>query len=380
MQQHNAQKLLEKYTAGLCTEEEKAMIENWYLIMPEEGGYPELSQIERAKKETWTLLSAEKVRRHRTGYLRMIGVAAAVLICLGTAFYLSPLCKGIKGSGQELVVHDIAPGGNKATLILADGRKVTLDDASNGQIAEESGIIITKTAEGQLRYNITAIKSVNPTAYNTVVTPRGGQYQVMLPDGTKVWLNASSSLKFPAAFGTEGRKVELAGEAYFEVARNERLPFKVTTDKQEVVVLGTHFNINSYADETDTRTTLFEGSVKVTCKASSAVKVLKPGQQAVLEGKEIAVASIDTDEALAWKNGLFIFNNEELESIMRKVSRWYNVTVEYKDDQVRKEAFGGSVSRFGNVSEILRMLEITGNVRFTINGNKIIVMKSSRSQ
>lgn len=375
MDKLNAKELLEKYTAGRCSEEEKAMVENWYLTMPENEAYPEVSQIESTKEELWSLLAIEKDRHFKIGYLKFISIAALILICLGAAFYFSPFFKKTSAAKDQLAVNDIAPGGNKATLILANGKRIVLDGASNGKIAEESGIMITKAADGQLIYRVTETQSINPAAFNTIVTPRGGQYQVALPDGTKVWLNASSSLKFPAAFSSRERRVELDGEAYFEVAKNPQLPFKVVTAQQEVEVLGTHFNINSYTDEANTKTTLFEGSVKVLSKTSMIAKMLKPGQQAIVEEKGIVVSTVDIDEALAWKNGNFVFNNENLESIMRRVSRWYDVVVEYQDDEVRKEAFGGSVSRFGNVSEILRMLEITGNVRFKIYTNKIVVMK-----
>jgi len=380
MQKQNAKELLEKYTAGLCSDEEKAMVENWYLTLPDNGSYPDADQIERSKKEVWDLLQVERdnlqpTQEHKFHYSRWIGVAAALLVVLGISFYFYSFNSPLAFHEKKLAVHDIAPGGNRATLILANGKKILLDSASNGLIAQESGIVISKTADGQLLYTVSSAESINPLAFNTIVTPKGGQYQVALPDGTKVWLNASSDLKFPAAFGTRGRRVELSGEAYFEVAKNALRPFKVITDKQEVEVLGTHFNINSYADEGNTKTTLLQGSVKVSSPAFQLTKILRPGQQSVVSSQTIEVKTVDIDEVMGWKNGLFIFNNENLESIMRKVSRWYNVTVEYQDESVKSDAFGGSVSRFGNVSEILRMLEITGNVRFKITPEKIIAMK-----
>jgi len=375
MQKQNAKELLEKYTAGLCSEEEKAIVENWYLTISDNGSYPDASQIERSKKEVWELLRVKREHIHAFSYSKLICAAAAIVIILGISLYFSSFNFHYSASKKQLAINDIAPGGNRATLILANGKKILLDSAANGLIAAESGIVITKTSDGQLLYKVSSVESVDPLAFNTIVTPRGGQYQVVLPDGSKVWLNASSSLKFPAAFGATERKVQLSGEAYFEVTKNAQLPFKVITEKQEVEVLGTHFNISSYPDELNTRTTLLEGSVKISSAPSQITKILKPGQQSVVSSIAIDVMTVDTDEVMGWKNGLFIFNNEKLESIMRKVSRWYNVNVEYQDKEVSEEAFGGSVSRSGNVSEILRMLEFTGNARFKITPQKIIVMK-----
>lgn len=374
MEKKNAKVLLEKYTAGLCTEEEQAMVENWYLILPDLGESPDHARILRSKKEVWRRLSFHQ-RTYRWNTIRYMGTAAMLAICLGTGIYFSSVYRKAAGTKNSYARHDIAPGGNKATLILADGKKIVLDDKAMGKIAEQSGVTVTKTADGQLSFQVSKVEPVNPEAYNSIVTPRGGQYQISLPDGTRVWLNASSALKFPSAFSSTERRVELSGEAYFEVAKNPHQPFKVITSQQLVEVLGTHFNINSYRNEAATKTVLLEGAVKVSSISSGASKVLKPGQQSIVHDDVLDVFLADTEEALAWKNGLFIFNNEELESIMRKVSRWYDVDVVYKNDEVRKDVFGGSVSRFGNVSEILRMLEITGNVHFSIDGNKIIVMK-----
>ncbi|MDO7743048.1 MAG: FecR family protein [Pedobacter sp.] len=372
MQKKNAQDLLQNYAAGLCNEEEKAIIEGWYLCMPEDGRYPDHHEIENSKSEVWKSLPLNKAKVIRLNFIRNLSIAATFLICLGTAFYFY-ISKTNAGLPQN-TIHDIAPGGNKATLILADGKKIALDDTSTGKIAEQSGLIVTKTADGQLLFQIKEVKSINPLAYNSIITPKGGQYQVQLPDGTKVWLNTASSLKFPTAFAAKERSVILNGEAYFEVAKNPERPFMVNTPEQKVVVLGTHFNINSYPDEQGTKTTLFEGVVKVIPNRLLSSKILKPGEQSILKEDKLHVEVVDMEEILAWKNGLFVFNNESLESIMRKISRWYNVDIEYAADAIKSEPFGGSISRFGNVSQILHMLEITGHVRFKILPNRILVM------
>lgn len=273
---------------------------------------------------------------------------------------------------------DIHPGGNKAILTLADGKAIVLNEAADGELLNAAGILIRKTGNGQLVYEVAADQiGAAANTYNTITTPKGGTYQVILPEGTKVWLNAASSIKFSASFASlKERKIELTGEAYFEVAKDAKRPFKVHTDKQEVTVLGTHFNISSYADESMLKTTLFEGSVKVSNlhKVEDQV-ILKPGQQSVIANGKITVDQADIDEVLAWKNGLFVFNDEPLEYIMKKVSRWYDVEVIYEPGLDKNKLFGGSVSRFDKVSKVLRQLELTGGVHFKIEEGRIIAMK-----
>ncbi|TZF81550.1 FecR family protein [Pedobacter sp. BS3] len=332
--------------------------------------------------------------------------AAVILVCaIGLYFWKYP------GSKQPLVVNqknDIAPGGNKAILTLADGRKISLTDVKDGELAQQSGIRVTKTADGQLVYHVADASSAVPLAYNTLSTPQGGQYQVVLPDGTRVWLNAASSLTYPTTFSGNERLVTLTGEGYFEVAKaplipqrgkqhalSSRLagrgeawvPFIVMAEGQRVEVLGTHFNINAYPDEEVIKTTLLEGSVKVSKPNSAALLdagvKLHPGQQAVLSQVSPTAITVNNDinieEAVAWKNGYFMFINEPVQSIMRKISRWYNVEIVYQDN-LKDKALWGTVSRFKNVSEVLKMLELTGVVHFKIetqyNGERrIIVMK-----
>ena len=211
-------------------------------------------------------------------------------------------------------------------------------------------------------------------AYNTITTPKGGQYQVTLMDGTRVWLNAASSLHYPTVFKGSERSVQLTGEAYFEVAKNSKMPFRVTSNGQVTEVLGTHFNINSYPDEQGTTTTLLEGSVRILNAKSDAAILLKPGQQSGSDASgKIKVANVNPEQFVAWKDGKFIFTNANIESIMRQVSRWYNVEIEYKGD-ASKEKFGGRTSRFTNVAELLEILELTDHVQFEIEGRRIIVM------
>ncbi|MGF1923928.1 MAG: FecR family protein [Bacteroidia bacterium] len=318
-----------------------------------------------------------------------ITIAAACIVLLfsvGLYFYSSST-KSI--NEQILTKNDIPPGKNGATLTLSNGKKILIEDALSGNIANEAGVKITKTKDGQLIYEITEANS-DAVGYNTLSTSRGEQTQVRLQDGTIVYLNAESSLTYPTSFAKlSQREVKLTGEGYFEVAKLNvvnrsgavRIPFFVTTATQEIEVLGTHFNVNAYADENFTRTTLIEGSVNVSLASPHKANLkkglhdvtLKPGQQSITKNFIIETKTVETDDVVAWKNGYFMFNNETLESIMKKVSRWYNVDVVYKDNSIKKKTFFGSVSRFDKASELLKLLQKTEGASFEINGKQIIV-------
>ncbi|SDJ36040.1 FecR family protein [Pedobacter sp. ok626] len=324
----------------------------------------------------------------KRNWSRLTAVAALLLMVstIGLYFFnnknLSENQQAQNTSRDEQPV--ITPGGNKAVLTLDNGTVINLEDAKNGQLANEAGTLVTKTQSGQLVYNNKQAQSAGGTAadnahINTLTTPRGGQYQVNLPDGTKVWLNAASSLKFPSTFsGLTQRKVELSGEAYFEVAKvnsPQKLAFVVVSGKQEVEVLGTHFNINAYADEANTKTTLLEGSVKVSQAGRSHNVILKPGQEAVLTADDFVVQQADLERSIDWKSNKFIFKNESLEGIMRKISRWYDVEVVYAGSVPKQETFSGTLSRFDRVEKVLRRLEMTGVVSFKIKDRRITVLK-----
>lgn len=311
-------------------------------------------------------------------FIRWVAASVVLLMMAGLAYFYTG---GI--IGKEVIrpyASDANPGGNKAILVLADGRKISLTDINNGDVAKEAGLSITKTADGQLVYNVLSEEGIGNNkndVFNTIETPKGGMWQVRLPDGSMVWLNAASSLTYPLSF-SKGKKrvVELKGEAYFEVAKDKLHPFIVKTAKQEVEVLGTSFNINSYADEAAVKTTLLEGSIRVyPNQADIEANILVPDEQAVLTAKGMDINKIDADETIDWKNGYFMFNNEKQESIMRKIARWYNVQIEYADLKAKDVTYYGSISRFEKVSQILRKFEQTGEVRFEIDNNKIIVYK-----
>jgi transmembrane sensor len=312
-----------------------------------------------------------------------IAVAASILIVASLGFYFYSINQSANDQNQVTFQNDIAPGKNGATLTLANGKKIFINDALVGNIAEQAGVKISKTSDGQIIYVISSERSDEKsqgTGYNTLSTTRGEQTQVRLPDGSLVFLNAMSSLKYPTSFAKQAkRQVSLTGEGYFEIAKDKAHPFIVTTDKQEVAVLGTHFNINSYADEASVRTTLLEGSVRVvtSSRASEATRdlILKPNQQSTLLAGNFKITNVNAEDAVAWKNGTFIFNDETLESIMNRVSRWYDVDVVYQGNINKRELYYGGVSRYDNISKVLQTLELTKGVHFKIEGRRLLVMK-----
>lgn len=370
----DARELLLKYHQGQATAEEKAMLENWlhnFNAEIEHGLSDE--QLQLAHEQNWAAIKPS-TSKPSIPLWKKLSVAASILLCIGLASYFHPTVRFVPNS-RTVKISPIAPGGNKAFLTLSNGQKISLTDATNGKLAEQSGIQITKTATGMLVYQLT--DQPNPsgkTSYNTIETPKGGQYQLILPDGSKVWLNAASSLTFPTSFASlKTRKVELIGEAYFEITKNKTSPFIVKSAKQEVKVLGTHFNINSYVDEQSTTTTLLEGSVNIVSLNKAESIILKPGQQSTLNNNKINVTEINTEEAIAWKNGLFIFNDENIKSIMKKIARWYNVEITFKGnlDQV---SFVGNYARNKDLESLLENIELTEKVHFKIEGRRIEVI------
>jgi transmembrane sensor len=385
MKKLDAKELLDRYLSGNCTEEEQALLESWHLSRTARL-HTDLSMDDRSQDldEVWERLQLPEERPRRISLWPRIAAVAVLLLSLsaGIVFYLSKAPKN-SDAEQMAIARTIVPVGNRAILTLDNGTQISLSDAKAGTLASQSGVDISKSKDGQLVYHLSNVNK--PNSYNTITTPHGGQYQVVLPDGTRVWLNAGSSLRFPLTFDQlNERKVELKGEAYFEVAKQlkeekgiqERVPFIVMTATQEVEVLGTHFNINAYADEPAVRTTLLEGRVKVFGQLNPKAGVLlKPGEQAVLKDK-LSVAKVDTEEVMSWKNGFFRFNESDLKTIMRQASRWYNVDVVYEGN-IPPIKFTGEVPRSVNAATFLEMLRYL-NIKFKIEKqtntrNKIVV-------
>jgi len=369
-------KLIEKYLNGSASPEELNAIENYYSHFSDDPDITDNLNEEKisALKASLRQKIDTKINRAEKQVIplykrRSFQVAASILLFLMIGLFITNKLKKEPAKFQA-ENYDLAPGSNKATLILADGSKIDLAAEKNGTLKTQPGSQVIKQNE-QLTYSTARGKTVAEVTYNTLTTPRGGQYEVTLADGTKVWLNAASSLKFPTAFTGSERVVELTGEAYFEVAHNSKQPFKVKTANQIVQDIGTQFNVNSYADEDAAATTLVEGSVKIFDAGRQTM--IKPGQQYLLKANGVPEVrnDVDIDEVTAWKNGLFQFNNADIKTIMRQISRWYNVDVEYSG-QVPASTYHGRISRNSNASAVLKILELSG-IDFTIERGKIIV-------
>ncbi|SMC54851.1 FecR family protein [Pedobacter nyackensis] len=332
------------------------------------------------------------VKKRTYSFLRT-GIAAAIVLVVGAGVLLYNQSNKVV---QTMVyVNDVAPGSSGATLTLASGERIALSDAVNGELAKEAGLSISKTADGQLVYEVKDQAKAGENKINTLSTAKGETYRVRLPDGSLVWLNAASSLTYATSLNEHGeRRVTLSGEAYFEIFKDKKHPFIVESKGQEVEVLGTHFNVNAYGDEASIKTTLLEGSVQITLLPLSTSggkrdvrqrggggaekgnwnTILKPNQQAVVNGDKLDVFTANIEQTIAWKNGSFAFHKQSLKDIMRNLARWYDVEVVY-DPGFKDALFTGSVSRFKSMSTILHILEITGKVHFKVEGRKVIVME-----
>lgn len=383
--------LLHRYIDNTCSAKE--LRELFQLLEDEDNNEPLQQQLRQLWQNTspgqyhtdaqWDQLYESMMRKKaektnsipKRNFTRPIAAAALLfLLFAGTFFYYQQDNRQHTLSKQASTNTELVPGSNKAILTLANGTKVSLDDASNGKVSNQAGVQLTKTASGQLIYHLQNNSASSKISFNTIETPRGGQYQLILSDGTKIWLNANSSMKYPISFSKTERLVELKGEGYFEVAKNKKAPFKIISNNQVIEVLGTHFNVNSYPDEPHTKTTLIEGAVKVSGRSSQVYVLLKPGEQSSFHTNKFEVKRVDTESAVAWKNGYFTFDKSTLESIMRQVSRWYDVEVNYQDNTVKEQVFSGNISRFENASQVLAILELTGLVHFKVEGRRITAM------
>lgn len=380
MEKEIFRQLIKRCQEGTATAEEHRLVDAYYNRLEEEGGARLAPATEEALRERMlhNINSAVQeegqeipviVTRSRQWWQYAAAAAVLGIMIAAGGYYFT----------QRPVVHkDISsvtpheghiPGYNKATLTLANGVVVPLD--STGHQVIQQGNVTVYQQKGLLEYKEKGRGDV--IAFNKLKTPRGAQYRLTLPDGTGVWLNAASELKYPTSFQDKERRVYLSGEGYFEIAANAQQPFVVSANGVDVNVLGTQFNIMAYTDEAFVKTTLLQGAVRVSKEQETVI--LQPGQAAILNNarKDIQVQQTNTAEDVAWKNGYFVFNNENLESIMKKIVRYYDVEVEYRTD-ISNKNFGGSVARFGSLTELLSTLELTGIVHFKIDGNKVIVM------
>ncbi|UOE47482.1 FecR family protein [Mucilaginibacter sp. SMC90] len=354
-QKFNVQDLLSKYHAGTITDDERILLEEWYINWKPERQDLSHREIEQMKSKVWQSLNVDVKPAAPARLWPRIAAAASIIFCISIAGYFVVNPKHPHPQiAAKIHKQDIAPGGNKAILTLNNGLRINLNSQVNGTIAKQGNAKVVKMSNGQLAYAPEAADA-SSVVYNTLSTPRGGKYDLVLSDGTKVWLNSASSITYPTVFKGKNRTVNITGEVYFEIIHNAKQPFIVNFKGNTVEDIGTQFNINAYDDEPVIKTTVVEGSIKL-LKDSKSV-TLHPGQQSItsLSGNEIEVRDADINEATAWKNGMFKFKQAKIEEVMRQLSRWYNVDISYPFG-IPKTVFSGEMIKDANASQILDML------------------------
>jgi transmembrane sensor len=374
------QELSDKWLSGTITKEEQSVLDKWYNQESQEIINWESDDADETNlRERLFAGIIKETQEEQAPSIKIFGksqsrkVAAMIVFLLGCGLYF--LLPHVK---PHLIAKNNKPkkvdkaNVNKAVLTLADGSTVILDNANNGLVAREGSTQVHKANNGELIYSAEgpAGQATPALQFNSISTPAGGQYQVSLSDGSKVWLNALSTLKFPAVFNGKERVVELTGEAYFEVAKNKNMPFKVSlANSTSIEVLGTHFNIMAYADEKNINATLLEGSISV--KKGDMKKMIIPGQEAKITD-DIEVTNVDAEGSIAWKKGLFSFDRSDTQTIMRQIGRWYGVDVVYQGKAPANQ-ITGYISRSAELPEVLKMLQISG-LKTTMNDKKITVL------
>ncbi|WP_342328008.1 FecR domain-containing protein [Pedobacter sp. FW305-3-2-15-E-R2A2] len=389
MKNENPSLLIQKYINGTASPEEREQLLNWYRSQqPETVEWPSATETEEKQVYDRMLskidqhIDASSLPSRPLSKWYYIAAAAAIFMVgsFATVLYLD------KAAPEKIQVltykNDVKPGGNKAILKLADGSELVLDGATTATFAHQQGLNIARISDGQLAFDkqpeATQTDSGAPK-YNTISTPKGGQYRIILPDGTKVWLNAISSIRFPSYFSAGERRVEITGEAYFEVSKNKQMPFRVISGQQALEVLGTKFNINAYTNEPQINTTLAEGSIRLNRINASESSIVKPGEQAQLKtgnsklGAKIVAA--DLDEVLAWKNDAFVFNDMPITEIMQQIERWYDVELVYSGAKPDLR-FTGIIPRNSNLSTFLKVLEGSGGLKFGIEHKKVFIQST----
>lgn len=369
--------ILKKYRQQTASSEEIKFLESYYNMFEVNDGLingdneSQFSELrDDIKANIDRRIERPRVRKLSYGWMKY-GAAVAALLLVSVAIYLVSYRQ--KNDLLAQMDRTVVPGSNKAVLTLANGNKIVLNEVKTGEVAQQSGINITKKDNGEVIYQVSASPDLTEeTAMNTITTPNGGQYTVVLSDGSRIKLNAASSVSFPTSFKGRERVVDLHGEAYFEVAKNIQHPFKVISGLQTVEVLGTHFNVEAYADESAIKTTLVEGSVKVV--AGKHHIIIFPGQQASVSREStgsIATAQVNLDKEMAWINDVFIFDGDNLKSVMSEISRWYNIKIVYNGAIPDKKFFGG-ISRNSKLSEVFKILELN-QIKLNLKGKTVYV-------
>lgn len=374
MTQQELELLLKKYREGAASHQERALLEQWYHSFEYDAAiFTDEARIKELKEGSWQSIT-ETIRPVSIPLYRRrwFSVAAAVLL-IAACFWLWN--NGRNAARNKQLAQQITPAGSKATLTLGDGSVVVLDSNTKQSIVDANGITILNENNNLLSYKHQAAERPAAPVFNTLTTPRGGRYQLVLPDGTKVWMNSASSLRYPTQFWDKERIVELSGEAYFEVAQNAAQPFKVKLSRALVHVLGTSFNINAYTDEPLTKTTLVTGAVRVSgiMPQNGESMTLPVGYQAITGDAYMSMQKASISQVLSWKNGLFVFEDMKLAEILREISRWYDIDIEVRAP-VSNESYGGVINRNSSLAKVVETLEKNGIQHFKIEGRKLIVL------
>lgn len=385
MQKRQLKKLLNKYRRGIYSEADRTELENWYLYHArnQQGPLPDEQTIEEDLDEVWQRLPVHGRRAVVRGWTTIRRMAAAAVVVLAASISLLVLWMVVRSPQGNDAVSRYTAAAHEAYILLDDSIKVNLDSVNVGESVEYGAVRIRKTTDQTLIYEVVPppaeAAAATPAVMNVVNVPKAKQYDVLLPDGSKVKLNSFSTIRFPSVFGVDKREVVLKGEAYFEVVRDAAKPFHVSAGDVDIKVLGTRFNVSAYDDEHHIKTTLLSGSVQVTAPqhtagaSASVSKILKPGQQATVSRQPgtFDVSPVNADEAIAWVDGFISFNNTDLEAIMRKVARWYDIEVVY-DGSIPKRRFTGGISKKAPLNELLQVLGIY-NIDYDMLGDKLII-------
>ena len=371
---------LRRYREGRCTDQEKAIVERWFEQLQNQSEWDFTAEEEsdigtRIKARLADQLQFQTTKA-KTGVRRILPYAAAaavlLVLCSVIAYWLLDSGKPLPDDGQLTAqpFTDVAPGGQKAALTLAGGTTILLDSTHTGLLARQGNTRIMQLNNGRIAYKGEGTGE-HTVLYNTLTTPRGGKYQLTLPDKSKVWLNAASAITFPTRFTDSTRKVKVAGEVYFEVAPDPSRPFEVIAGGMNILVLGTNFDVMAYPEDDKIKTTLLQGAVKIAAADTSLL--LRPGQQLQMaqDGTLALLSDVNTDHVMAWKKGLFYFDRDDIHSVMNQLTRWYDIDIEMHGNI--QNHFSGTLPQHVNVSEIFRTLEETGGIHFRIEDHKIIV-------
>ncbi len=378
--QHELLEILNRISSREATDEDIHQYNRWCHSFQTKGlPIPDVEKITSGMLEEITKRIRRESKAYRLRLWSRVAAAACVILIVGLGGYYLIHKPRTEQIAKNKIENNVAPGGNKATLTLANGQTIILDSMHSGQIANQGNSKITKAGNGLLAYQAqgSKLKTQSEILFNTLTVPRGGQYQLILPDGTKVWLNAASSIRYPAAFTGRERKVAITGEVYMEVAKDVLHPFIVSTRKADITVLGTSFNIMAYPDESSVETTLLEGSVKVVPLSGKGEELgvrLKPGQQAIVANADgnIGVKTVNAGDVAAWIHGLLSLNDCSVQEFMDQLSRWYNVDIQYTG-KIPDKKFGGMINRNAELSNVLAALDAAG-IHTRLEGKKIIVL------